>query len=46
MMNKYRCPHCRYILERDFKRPYITSLCLKVGKVVRCKLIIEKRAEE
>jgi len=41
MMNKYRCPHCRYILEREFKQAYIVSRCLKVGKLVRCKLIKE-----
>jgi len=37
----YRCKHCGYILEREFKQAYIVSFCYKVMKPCRPKLITD-----
>ena len=33
-MNKYRCNHCKMIVERDSEKKWIESLCEETGKMV------------
>lgn len=40
---KYKCKHCGYILVRNFKKSHINSICGKVGKNARPKLIKDEQ---
>jgi len=39
MKNKYRCVHCKKIVERKSDKQWIKSLCGQTGKMVRLQLI-------
>lgn len=43
-MAKYRCTHCKAVVERDSDKAWIKSLCMKTGKDVH--LIRVDRHEE
>jgi len=39
MKNKYRCVHCKQIVERESSKKWIPSYCDRTGKNVRLQLI-------
>ncbi len=44
-MAKYRCPHCKRIVERDATKRWLKSYCEKSGKYVRLQRVGDREED-
>lgn len=45
-MAKYRCKHCKKVVERDSDKQWIKSYCEETGKNVRLQRVKEPQPNE